>query len=31
MERAVQEILEVNVKNAENALVMELLGSHLYA
>jgi ferritin-like metal-binding protein YciE len=29
MERAVQEILEVNVKNAENALIMELLGSHL--
>jgi ferritin-like metal-binding protein YciE len=29
MERAVQEILEVNVKNAEGALVMELLGSHL--
>jgi ferritin-like metal-binding protein YciE len=29
MERTVQEILEVNVKNAENALVMELLGSHL--
>jgi ferritin-like metal-binding protein YciE len=29
MERVVQEILEVNVKNAENALVVELLGSHL--
>jgi ferritin-like metal-binding protein YciE len=29
MERAVQEILEVNVKNVENALVTELLGSHL--
>jgi ferritin-like metal-binding protein YciE len=29
MERAVQEILEVNVKNTRNTLVMELLGSHL--
>lgn len=29
MEHAVEEILEVNVKNAENALIMELLGSHL--
>jgi ferritin-like metal-binding protein YciE len=29
MERAAQEILEVNVKNVENALVAELLGSHL--
>jgi ferritin-like metal-binding protein YciE len=29
MERAVQEILEINVKNAENPLVMELLGAHL--
>lgn len=29
MERTVLEILEVNVKNAENNLVAELLGSHL--
>jgi ferritin-like metal-binding protein YciE len=29
MERVVQEILEVNVKNTENTLVVELLGSHL--
>lgn len=29
MERTVLEILEVNVKNAQNALVVELLGSHL--
>ncbi len=29
MERSILEILEVNVKNAENALVMEILGSHL--
>ena len=29
MERTVLEILEVNVKNAENGLVMELLGAHL--
>jgi ferritin-like metal-binding protein YciE len=29
MERTVLEILEVNVKNAENGLVVELLGSHL--
>lgn len=29
MERTVVEILEVNIKNAENALVMEVLGSHL--
>jgi len=29
MERAILEILEVNVKNAANDLVVELLGSHL--
>jgi ferritin-like metal-binding protein YciE len=29
MERAILEILEVNVKNAEDALIMELLGAHL--
>lgn len=29
MERTILEILEVNVKTAENALVVELLGSHL--
>jgi ferritin-like metal-binding protein YciE len=29
MERTILEILEVNVKNAENGLVIELLGSHL--
>jgi ferritin-like metal-binding protein YciE len=29
MERTVLEILEVGVKNAENGLVVELLGSHL--
>ncbi len=29
MERAVLEILEVEVKNAKNGLVVELLGSHL--
>ncbi len=29
MERAVLEILEVDVKNVENGLVVELLGSHL--
>ena len=29
MERTVLEILEVDVKNAENGLVVELLGSHL--
>lgn len=29
MERVVEEILEVNVKNAESGLVAELLGSHL--
>jgi ferritin-like metal-binding protein YciE len=29
MERTVLEILEVNVKNVESALVMEFLGSHL--
>lgn len=29
MERTILEILEVNVKTAENGLVVELLGSHL--
>jgi ferritin-like metal-binding protein YciE len=29
MERTVLEVLEVKVKNAENGLVVELLGSHL--
>lgn len=29
MERAAEEILEVNVKNVENVLVTEVLGSHL--
>jgi ferritin-like metal-binding protein YciE len=29
MERTILEILEVNVKNAENGLIIELLGSHL--
>lgn len=29
MERTILEILEVNVRNAENGLVIELLGSHL--